>query len=213
VRSQSVNWQKWGIVTILLSLAALLLYMSSMCYWGEWGSEVLLELGCGLTVAVVIFLLLEQVVSEKLRKMDLFRTLIHDLHSNETAVRDSAIEMMTEKKWWKGADLHLSNLAGSVLSGINFQQADFRRANLLGANLVKSNLQKCNFRYADMRGAQLMQADLRCSDLRSADLRGAFLQEADLRDAKYNETDLAEANCVGAVFSPRSVSEERKSKN
>lgn len=175
------------------------LYLSSGCIFDDWLNEVLLELGCGLLVAVVIFLLLEQAVGARIRQADSFRSLIHDLHSEDQAVRTIAAEEMSLNAWWRGADLHLVNLSGALLPGKDFAGANLRGANLFGVDMVGANLQKCNLRFANLQGGQLLNANLRLSDLRGADFHGAILRGADLRGAKYDEHDLEGADCEGVL--------------
>ena len=89
-----------------------------------------------------------------------------------------------------GANLSMTNLSRTNLSGANLSKANLSGANLSGANLSKANLSGANLSGADLYGAALSGTNLSGANLSGADLPGAYLFRANLSGANLSRVDL-----------------------
>jgi uncharacterized protein YjbI with pentapeptide repeats len=95
---------------------------------------------------------------------------------------------------------HLSrlNLAGCVLSGIDFVNASLDFANLSGANADYCNFAEAYMHGANLRGSSLVRACFDGVHLVNADLVGAHMLRCNLRDALIANTNFTDASLAGA---------------
>ncbi|WP_242038041.1 pentapeptide repeat-containing protein [Tolypothrix sp. FACHB-123] len=84
-----------------------------------------------------------------------------------------------------GADLCSANLHGAILTAANLSGA-----NLSGANLKEAILSAANLRGANLSGANLNRANLYLAKLDGAILKDATLNGANLREAQFSDVDI-----------------------
>ncbi|WP_109051907.1 pentapeptide repeat-containing protein [Azospirillum sp. TSA6c] len=97
-----------------------------------------------------------------------------------------------------GLNLTRANLIGAKLRGANLTRADLMGAKLTGADLRDTDLTHVDLTHADLRDATLMRADLTSAALTRADLMGAGLNRVTLVDADLIRANLTNADLAGA---------------
>lgn len=95
-----------------------------------------------------------------------------------------------------------TNLAGSLLMGVDLSNADFRLADLSHTTLNWGKLDGTNLSHSNLSSSSLDQASLERTNLRAATLDGASLESSRIVDADFSEASLRGVSLEGAFISP-----------
>jgi Pentapeptide repeats (8 copies) len=169
----------WNRITLLFTLANLLLTMSIASWWILRQDRGQAPLGVFLAVLSTIGFLA-------------FFTMFYLTVEAQGPYAKDPEQLRREKGNLSGKDLSSRNF-----SGVQLQNANLRGADLRGSDLSNADLRNTNLKDATLRSASLMRADLRGADLRSADLRNADLRDANLGRADLADADLGKADLRG----------------
>ncbi len=126
------------------------------------------------------------------RVMAKFKNMTRALSTVDLSYKDFTTG---ERKRLSRKHLEGANLAYSIFTG-----ADLQEAHLQGANLNLAKLDKTNLISADLRGSNLMDAELTDAGLNGADLRAAILVNAKAKGARIARGNLREAVLIGTVL-------------
>lgn len=121
-----------------------------------------------------------------------------DFHSADLSGADFTGATLLKCRFTTLPNERETNLAGTLLEGVDLTEADFMSANLRELNLSKANLTGANLSWADLRDADLREANLTDANLRLANLCAAKLNSAKLINADLMQTDLSDADLTGA---------------
>jgi uncharacterized protein YjbI with pentapeptide repeats len=209
------QWKRWWKVILAADMAlvfSLLGVISPKTAWTDW----FINLGTEVFGAVVIFVLLERLVTGKEREEELKRQFAGMMGSanNEVALRGAAElharGLLADGILKEYPDLRGADLSYTVFKAYRdtddepklaiFEGVDLSRARLMYAEFLdKIDLSGVVFRGANLSGARLRGVNLHKADLEGANLTGANLKEANLSYVALNEAStLSQANLQGA---------------